>query len=259
MPTTMNFTHSFNIKLSALLLIVAASIWLTGTNQVLFIEGNTLVAGLAPDVLRHWTSLADLAVIVPITLIIFAAAPRLGWQILIAGFLTGLLVQGLKYGIGFPRPAATLSADAFNLAGPALKSTFSFPSGHSATIGAVLAPLIIATQSHWLRILLCLLALAIALGRIAVGAHWPLDVIFGLLFAWWVCLACYPILQRANWPTHPISQWVGIGLLAGLTVYVGYFHRSAYEIEIMQIVVATTALIVSWSIFGWHKKKTRRP
>ncbi len=60
----------------------------------------------------------------------------------------------------------------------------SFPSGHAAAFGA-LAGAMLGNKFHaWKWYLLA--AVLIALARVAVGVHWPLDIIVGLFFGFFV-------------------------------------------------------------------------
>lgn len=60
----------------------------------------------------------------------------------------------------------------------------SFPSGHAAAFGA-LAGAMLGNKFHaWKWYLLA--ALLIALARVAAGVHWPVDVIAGLAFGFFV-------------------------------------------------------------------------
>jgi membrane-associated phospholipid phosphatase len=78
-----------------------------------------------------------------------------------------------------PRPAAVLPADQFHLIGYKLE-TISFPSGHSLTSFACAMVLIFGLNLRgWKMLAVLLLAVLISLSRIAVGAHWPIDILAG--------------------------------------------------------------------------------
>lgn len=102
-----------------------------------------------------------------------------------------------------PRPAAVLDVAQFQVIGPLLHNV-SFPSGHTvsafACAAAVLATLITQTSSASKNrlanagsfnviavmgfVAVFSLAMAIGFSRVAVGAHWPVDVLAGASGGW---------------------------------------------------------------------------
>jgi undecaprenyl-diphosphatase len=83
-----------------------------------------------------------------------------------------------------PRPLKEFShmiksgAEWVNVVGPALMSR-SFPSGHSQTAFAVVAYLVLLYKSRVIRLAVISLGCLVGLSRLAVGAHFPLDVLGG--------------------------------------------------------------------------------
>lgn len=93
---------------------------------------------------------------------------------------SGLLAIVLKWNIGRARPSL------FDEAGPLYFDFFaweaklsSFPSGHATTAGAlIVASALVAPKIRWL---LVVVGLWIAGSRVIVGAHYPSDVVAGLV------------------------------------------------------------------------------
>ncbi len=126
------------------------------------------------------------------------------WQS--ALFLTGVLVSGIslstliKAWVARPRPQLVAHLDQV--------SSMSFPSGHALnstlfylTLALVLAPLLKQRSAQWALYGFALIsALAIGLSRIALGVHWPSDVLAGWLIAcsW---LGLWVILAKYYWPS----------------------------------------------------------
>jgi membrane protein DedA with SNARE-associated domain len=148
-------------------------------------------------------------------------------QFFLGGLLTGLLLLARQW-----RPAifagATLIGTA--LANGSLKwlfarsrpevltdplTTYSMPSGHSSAAFAfflVLAVLAGRGQPARMRLtwilLGCLPALAIALSRVYLGAHWPTDILAGAMLACCICATSLTVIQRREPLTAlPLKVW----------------------------------------------------
>lgn len=130
--------------------------------------------------------------------------------------LGGLVSTVLKESFQTARPPATLSADAFHLIGHKLELV-SFPSGHTLTAFAVATLLMVGLSLRgWRWATVALVACAIGLSRIAVGAHWPLDVLAGAMLG---VLCAYLSLFftklsyfNAKLVSNAFYKWVQIGL-----------------------------------------------
>lgn len=107
-------------------------------------------------------------------------APRALMATLCAGALAGVLSRTLKLSLQFPRPASVLDPTSFHIVGNPLTS-LAMPSGHTLTAFALATalyfsvPLAQRKYAVWLFVLVTLSGLA----RVAVGAHWPADVLAG--------------------------------------------------------------------------------
>jgi len=159
-------------------------------NEALFHAVN----GLGPDAPALWSALsvAGLALSAWIYLTAFAQqVPERVAQLLWGVIVGGLTASWIKHHLPSPRPFMALGADHLNVVGVPL-SAGSMPSGHSAMAFAMLAVLasekrrldergavggpLATTPGLWF---VGLLALGIALSRLAVGAHWPADALVG--------------------------------------------------------------------------------
>jgi undecaprenyl-diphosphatase len=201
----------------ALLATAGLVLWRSpAANEALFHAVNDL-GPLAP---AAWSSLsvAGLGLAAWIYLTAFAQArparvAQLLW-ILVAG---GIVVHFVKHGFASPRPLLALGAGSVNVVGEELR-TQSMPSGHSAMAFAMLG-LVLAERPAWpARLGWILLAVGIALSRVAVGAHWPADALFGcglgLLFAG-LAPRAWPVGAATRLLSRPTGQRL---MAAGLVV-----------------------------------------
>jgi len=134
---------------------------------------------LLPDQLWIWiTRFGDGNVLFVLSLLWARRRPEIFWTLIIAAVIGGLCSRGLKISFDELRPPAVLAADQLRVIGPSL-SRHSFPSGH--TLSAFLfAGVLFAYYRSWpLRLLLLGAAALVGFSRIALGVHWPQDVLAG--------------------------------------------------------------------------------
>lgn len=128
----------------------------------------------------------------------------IAWTLFLAALIGIGVVNGAKEIIDLPRPAAVLPGSELHIIGPRLTKV-AFPSGHTTTIVAfsTIIALHIADRRLW-----AVLALAVALvglSRVVVGAHWPQDVLAGVISGWFVAIVCIMLAQR--WRTGFERPW----------------------------------------------------
>ncbi|WP_374487124.1 phosphatase PAP2 family protein [Zoogloea sp.] len=169
----------------ALALAVLALACIAAGNQSVFITLNTAASGVSPSL---WSALSltgsvlgMLALLAPT----LKTRPRWLASALLASPLALAFSEGGKRIFDTMRPAGVLESGSFNLIGQKLY-VHSFPSGHATTAFVVAAALIFAWPEANTRTRLAVAAAAalIAFSRIAVGAHWPLDVLVGACGGW---------------------------------------------------------------------------
>src|SRR5690606_7003477 len=99
----------------------------------------------------------------------------------------------LKTAFAFPRPAVVLGEAVYRIVGMS-DSRYSFPSGHAAYV-AVLAAAVWPALGRPAQIGLLAFAIAVGWSRIALGAHFPADVIASFALGW-ACVAISAALIR---------------------------------------------------------------
>ncbi len=195
---------------------------------------NSLVQGLrtpiGDSIMVAVTSMADA------TVVLWASAALLGgllasraWRTFGLAFLTlagtALFVQLLKLILHRPRPIDIYSA----------AEAFSFPSGHAAfagLLGGLIA--VIGTRGLSRNVRTSIWAVALTLSaligfsRIYLSAHWPSDVIGGLLFGWTMAGIFGLFEERIREPSFRPGL-LGLATAAALFVSWGFHGTATFD------------------------------
>lgn len=99
-----------------------------------------------------------------------------------------------KLALEFPRPSAVLGESVYRAAS-APDNPYTLPSGHSIYAG-VLAAALAQMFGPLGKASLGLLAVAVGWSRIALGAHFPADVVAGLALGWACTVAAGPLARK---------------------------------------------------------------
>jgi membrane-associated phospholipid phosphatase len=221
----------------------------TGSNQPLFLALNHAGHALDNSVWLHLTMLGDGAIALALVLPFIRRMPHCFWAALVAAVIAGLWTQVTKQLIDVPRPLAVLEPGTFYQIGPGYRRV-SFPSGHAAAAFALAGIGVMgAVRGVFTRVLLLLLASGVALSRIMVGVHWPIDLLWGMVGGWlgaWTGLA---LCRRWAWRTSGIGGMLaGLVLLAMSAALLVSRHIGIPEIMPMQRLIASVCLV--WG--GWE-------
>jgi membrane-associated phospholipid phosphatase len=175
--TTLSLQAWVLVLLPLLLWLIAA---LAFTPTELFLQINQKARLLPTEVWIFFDLLGngwfDFALASPLLLL----APRHLVASICAGALSGSLGRIIKLSLDFPRPAAVLDPLSFHILGKPL-TALSMPSGHTLTAFAIISAIYFSTAQEKRKPLFLLFFLAIGTGlaRVAVGAHWPADIMAG--------------------------------------------------------------------------------
>ena len=199
---------------------LALALWLQHQTpqRDFFVQINQWAAAYSPSMWSCLTTLGETDVLLVFLSGLLLWRPQAMLSVVAAIPVGGLFSWLLKNIYSAPRPGALLDAAQFHLIGPLLEQN-SFPSGHSITAFAAAAAVIASAQraqadgrpslsvNQFVALLaLCVAtALAVGLSRIAVGAHWPVDVLAGASGGWLAGLS------GAWWARRHESVWASPG------------------------------------------------
>jgi membrane-associated phospholipid phosphatase len=208
-------------------------------------------ATVVPDAL--WgpiTTFGDALVLGVLPLFLARRHPHLLWIVFLGVLIGGLLTHLPKGLVALPRPGGLLDPADFHLIGPLLRSKGP-PSGHA------LAVFLLATVAiHWIprtgwRVAVLGLAIVVAFSRIAVGAHWPFDVLtgaaLGALGGWLSIRIAYHLpLGRNVWAHLALLAF----FLASAVSLVGFDPRYPFGREVC-VVVGLAAIYEALRQYLW--------
>lgn len=237
-----------------LLLLLPLLLWLiaalASTPTELFLQINQK-AQFLPD--RFWAFFDlfgngwfDFALASPLLLL----APRNLVASVCAGAIAGLSGRALKLAFELPRPASVLDPASFHILGNPLTS-LSMPSGHTLTAFALVTAFYFTTATKKRKPLLGLFFISITAGisRIAVGAHWPADVMAGaaigitggLLGAYLCRNIPYQMLKPQSWLMRVLAAGSALCVYVLLTSEIDFVQSQPFQW--MAACVGTLSLI----------------
>lgn len=131
------------------------------------------------------TQLGDASIFLSFLILLVIYAPKVWESLLSALLVSAVFCKFFKDLFLIPRPAEILNEDSFIIVGRTLHGFSSLPSGHTVTIFTILTVILFAFmpkrniyKGMWIFLLLGF-GYLIGLSRVAVGAHFPFDVLIG--------------------------------------------------------------------------------
>jgi membrane-associated phospholipid phosphatase len=242
--------------LPLVVLIASCAIYFSQSNHSLFYSINSLSQYTGDIFWAVLTFFSDGLVSFIILLPWIRKKPKIIWAVLLAAILFTLLGQGLKRIVDVPRPPQVLAPDSFHLIGPDW-GQHAFPSGHAAMIFMLAGAFVFTISRSWLRWFLVVIASLVALSRVVVGVHWPLDILAGAAIGWigvWVGLI---LSKYSSWGWKGIGQKI-LGAILLVACFVLFFvDYTGYEgIMSLQRLIAVVFFAVGINeylkIYGFH-------
>lgn len=207
-------------------------------NRVSELTGSWLWANL--------TMFGDTLVVFTLALLLVGRRPEAVWALMLAALVATALVHGPKDWLNVSRPPLILGVDAINVIGDAHRS-LAFPSGHTAaafTFAGVIAMMRFIALP--VKLLLVLLAVLVGVSRVAVGVHWPLDVMGGAVVGWVAAAAGAAIAVRWRWGLGRTAQRLFALLMLGCALALP-FHNAGYpQARLWFVLLALWVLAGAW-------------
>lgn len=166
---------------------------------------------LLPDTAWAWvTRFGDARILFLVSLLFMRRRPEVFWALIVAAVIGTLYSRGLKLYFDELRPPALVPPSDLTVIGPRL-TRHSFPSGHTMTIFLYVGVLFAFANTWWQRALLLLAATLVGISRVALGVHWPQDVLAGAFSG--LMFAAFGVWLATRWRAG-LRLGVHLGLLS---------------------------------------------
>ena len=201
------------------LLSLALFIWGSGVNTAVFLALQNHLQVIPDGFWANATFMGDSLVALALLAVLAIRYPETLRISLIGGTFCAIIIRTLKPTLDAERPLAVLG-EQVHVIGIELHN-LSFPSGHTTSAFLLAGICALVLQRRWLTMLCFALASLVGLSRIAVGAHWPLDVCVGAAIGWmgaWVGWQLAPYWQSTRSMVGQ-STLIAVFLLASLGLF----------------------------------------
>ncbi len=225
-------------------LISMAALAMSDSNQSVFMVMNSVLYTGSDYFWVNVTLFGDAGITAVILLPLLGRRTDIIWAAIIAGFITAIVVNVGKSYFELPRPPAVLDAGVFHQLGN-LFSVKSFPSGHTAAAFTVAAVVVLSISQTPIKIVVIICAVMVGLSRIAVGAHWPMDVFAGAIVGWLPSVIGVMLASKKVFSV----KYVGLIPTVILTVtayYLVFVHQGGdVEARFLEVAVPIIGLVVA--------------
>lgn len=147
--------------------------------------------------------------------VLWCVSKRQGYYLLSVGFFGLQINQFLKLLFRIPRPWVRDPNFTIVESARAEADGYSFPSGHTQNVSAILGCPARSTKNKGLRIIFVLLILLTAFSRMYLGVHTPADVVVSLIIGWVLVFGLYPIFLKNV--DKPSWMYAVLGVLTALS------------------------------------------
>lgn len=193
-------------------LAILAVVALGALDQPLFLLFNGLSRATGPALWAHVTILGDGLVCAVLVLPWVRRHPERIWAGILGAVIMVVVLHSTKALLSLPRPLGVLPADMVEVIGPGHRRR-AFPSGHTATAFLLAGVWALSTRRRILSLFLIAPPLAVGISRMAVGVHWPSDVMGGAALGWLSAWLGLLWAGRASWGVRPLGRRLLAGAL----------------------------------------------
>lgn len=258
--TIMKRYHLYWFPFLCLLGLSLTVIWLTGgdVNRTSYWSIQVDWFASISETLLPWrvffqniTQLGDALIFLPIISFLIVWRPQI-WAGFFGAIPLGIVLSaGGKYLAAIPRPGVVLDPAIYTAVG-GMKGYHSFPSGHTITIFTIMAVILLVLIPTIQRRAQCslfvcglLIASFIAISRVAVGVHWPLDLVAGAALGYLAGMSGVMLTQRYqrwwHWLKEEDYQFI-FGTIMLIWSF-GLFRRVLIHSDNTDIVVWVAAIL----------------
>lgn len=201
--------------------IINSSIYRHGLLEVLKMEFLKWLQSIRNPVLDWFMSTvthfgAETLFIVVALVIYWCVDKKRGYYLLFTGFTGIVSIQILKMAFRIPRPWV-LDPDFTIVESARAEATgYSFPSGHTQCATTLYGAISRSSKRRAVQVGGIVLCLLVAISRMYLGVHTPLDVLVSLGIGAILVLLFYPIMQKANSDPRFMYGLIGATLLLSL-------------------------------------------
>ena len=170
------------------------------------------------------TQLGEETAFLVVALVIFWCVDKYkGYYILSVGFIGTLANQFLKLWFRIPRPwildgKFTILEQAREAA-----SGYSFPSGHTQSAVGTFGSIAYTSRSRWIRFTAVVVAVLVAVSRMYIGVHTPLDVFVSAGIAILLIIVLEPLVMRNFKRSFPCVFTAMLALSVGFLCFVEFY------------------------------------
>ena len=177
------------------------------------------------------TTLGEETAFLVIALVLFWCIDKyVGYYTLSVGFIGTIVNQFLKLWYRIPRPWVLDENFTILKQAEAEATGYSFPSGHTQSAVGTFGCIAASTRQRKIRITAVVIAALVAISRMYVGVHTPLDVGVSVILAGVLVIALRPVVLKYRRIGMPVLMAVMILLAIGYLCFVEFY---AFPAEVL--------------------------